>query len=36
MLLTPKYIFTEGFRDLEGWFYEQPHKIVSFRQQEYL
>lgn len=36
MQLTPKYIFADGFRDLEDWFLKKPHTQVSFRQGEYL
>lgn len=36
MLLTPKYIFANDFRELEEYFSAQPHRNVSFRQGEYL
>lgn len=36
MLLTPKYIFANKFRDLESYFFSQPHRAVSFRQNDFL
>lgn len=36
MLLTPKYIFADKFRDLEAYFRSQPHREVSFRQNDFL
>ncbi len=36
MLLTPKYIFADDFRDLQDYFSARPHQTVSFRQGEYL
>lgn len=36
MLLMPKYIFADDFRDLEGYFLSHPHRKASFRQGEYL
>ena len=33
---TPKYIFADDFRSLEGYFAAAPHKDVSFRKGDYL
>lgn len=36
MLLTPRYIFADDFRDLEDYFRDNPYRERSFRQGEYL